>query len=433
MARQLEPLATSAQPATPGLGLRQRFALLLAVVGPGLITGIVDDDPTGIAGYSLAGARYGYLLLWTLIPITIALAVVQEMAARMGTVTGKGLAALIRERFGVRVTAVAMIAQFLANVATTIAEFAGIAAASEIFGVSRYISIPIAAVVIYLIVAYGSYRRVELVLLTGSLVFISYIITGFVARPDWGAVARHTVVPSVRLNVGYFTMLIGVIGTSITTWMQFYLQSTVVDKGVSRRDYWLERLDAYFGSIASNVIAFFIIVTCAATLFAHGLPAGTVTDVAQALRPLAGGFASKLFAIGLLNASLMAAAVLPLSASYTMCEAFGWESSVNRPVREAPVFFGLFAGLLVVGAAAVLVPGLPLLMLMFIPNVVEGILLPLILILMLRLVSDRRIMGSFVNTVRQNAIAWTTAVVMIALTAAYVVIAVLQATGVLLA
>jgi len=407
-----------------------RLAPFLAVMGPGIITGIVDDDATGITGYAIAGGRFGYSLLWVLILTVVTLAVVQEMAARMGAVTGKGLADLIRERFGVRTTALAMLALLIANVTTVVAEFAGIAAASEIFGVSRYITVPAAAALVFVVVVYGSYRRVEVVLLTVSMVFISYVITGFMAKPDWGAVGSHFVVPTFHFTLPYLTILIGIIGTTITPWMQFYLQSSVVDKGLGVREYSLVRLDVWVGSFLTNFIAFFIIVTTAATLFVHGKPADTVTDVAQTLRPLAGDFAARLFAIGLLNACLMAAAVLPLSTAYAVCEAFGWERSVNRPFREAPAFFGLFAALIAIGAAAVLIPGVPLLTLMFLPNVVAGILLPLILFLMLKLVNDRRIMGSWVNSPVQNVIARLATGLLIALTGIYLVIAILEGVGV---
>jgi Mn2+/Fe2+ NRAMP family transporter len=400
-------------------------------MGPGIITGIVDDDATGITGYAIAGGRFGYSLLWVLILTIVVLAVVQEMAARMGAVTGKGLADLIRERFGVRTTAVAMLALLIANVTTVVAEFAGIAGAAEIFGVSRYVAVPAAAVLVFLVVVYGSYRRVEVVLLTVSMVFISYVITGFMAKPDWGAVGSHFVVPTFHFTLPYLTILIGIIGTTITPWMQFYLQSSVVDKGLGEREYALERVDVWVGSFLTNFIAFFIIVTTAATLYVHGKPADTVTDVAQTLRPLAGDFAARLFAIGLLNACLMAAAVLPLSTAYAVCEAFGWERSVNRPFREAPAFFGLFAALIAIGAAAVLIPGVPLLTLMFLPNVVAGILLPLILFLMLKLVNDRRIMGSWVNSPVQNVIARLATGLLIALTGIYLVIAILEGVGVL--
>jgi NRAMP (natural resistance-associated macrophage protein)-like metal ion transporter len=412
------------------LGLLTRISLFLAVMGPGMITGIVDDDATGIAGYSIAGSRFGYSLLWVVILSGVALAIAGEMAARLGIVTGKGLGEVVRERFGARITALAMLVLLVANVATTIAEFAGVAGASEIFGVSRYVAVPAAVAVVLALVIYGTYHRVEKVLLAGSLVFVCYIITGFLARPDWGAVATNSVVPSVHLNLPYLTVLIGVIGTTITPWQQFYLQSTVVDKGLGERDYKLESADVYLGALAQNLIAFFIVVTTAATLFAHGQPSQTVFDVAQSLHPLAGDFAANLFAIGLLNTSLLAAVVLPLTTAYAVCGAFGWERSVTRQVREAPVFFGLFAALVIIGAVAVLVPGMPLLILMLVPNVVGAILLPVILVLMLRLLSDRRIMGRWVSSPRQKIAGWTTTIVLIVLSVVYAVIAVLQTAGI---
>jgi NRAMP (natural resistance-associated macrophage protein)-like metal ion transporter len=430
MGEEAEREVAVRRPGAVPLGLLARISLFLAVMGPGMITGIVDDDPTGIAGYSIAGSRFGYSMLWAIVLCVIALAVIAEIAARLGAVTGRGLADLIRERFGVRITTLAMLVLLVANATTTIAEFAGVAGASEIFGVSRYITVPLAAALVLALVVFGTYHRVEKVLLLGSLVFVSYIITGFLARPDWGAVATHSVVPTFHFTLPYITILIGVIGTTITPWQQFYLQSGVVDKGLGEREYRFVRWDVYAGAIACTLIAFFVIVTTAATLNAHGQPAETVTDVGQALHPLAGDFAANLFAIGLLNASLLAATVLPLSTAYAVCGAFGWERSVNRRLREAPAFFGLFAALVVGGAAVVLIPGLNLLTLLFLPNVVGGILLPVILVLMLKLVNDRRIMGSWINSRRQNAIAWTTTIVLIALAVVYAAIALLQLAGV---
>jgi NRAMP (natural resistance-associated macrophage protein)-like metal ion transporter len=388
-------------------------------MGPGLITGVVDDDPTGIAGYSLAGAQFGFSLLWALLLTTIALGIVQTMVARLGAVTGKGLADLIREQFGVRITVFAMATLLVANATTTVAEFAGVAGASEIFGISRYISVPFAAVLIFALVSFWSYRRVEVILLIGSLAFGAYLVTGFIAQPSWSDVARGSLVPTVHPELDYLTILIGLIGTTITPWGMFYNQSTVVDKGLGERDVGLVQVDAWTGSIVTNIIAFFIIVTTAATLYANNQSADTVQDVAQSLRPLAGDFAARLFAIGLFNAALMAMAVLPLSTAYALCEAFGWERSVNRGPKEAPVFFGLFAALLVIGAGSVLIPGIPVLVLLILPNLVGGMLLPVILILALKLANDRHIMGQWVNGRLVNAIAWTTTGVLIVLTAIY--------------
>lgn len=406
----------------------QRLFVVLAIFGPGVITGIVDDDATGIAGYSLAGAHYGYILLWALIPVCVALIVTQEMGARMGVVTGKGLADLIREHFGVRITLLAMVTLLVANASTTIAEFAGVAAAADLFGVSRFIVVPLAALVVFAVVSFGTYRRVELVLLAISLVSLSYVATGFVAQPNWGDVAQGALVPKVHLSLPFLTLLIGLIGTTITPWQQFYVQSAMVDKGLSERDLKRARADVAVGSTLTNVIAFFIIVTTAATLHVTGKPADTVTDIGQALEPLAGDFAARLFAIALLNASLMAMAILPLSTAYAICEAFGWERSVNRPIREAPFFFSLFGGLLLIGTASVLIPDVPLLFLLFLPNVVGAILLPIILVLTLRLINDRQVMGRFVNRRVQNILGWTTAIVLVVLTIAYAGLALFELT-----
>lgn len=398
-------------------------------MGPGVITGIVDDDPTGIAGYSLAGAQFGFSLLWALILTTVALGIVQAMVARLGAVTGKGLADLIREQFGVKVAVFAMGTLLIANATTTVAEFAGVAAASEIFGVSRYITVPLAAVGIFALVSFWSYRKIEVLLLFGSLVFGAYFVTGIIAQPSWSSVARGSLVPTVQFHLDYLTVLIGLIGTTITPWGMFYNQSTVVDKGLGVREMRLAEADAWVGSIVTNLIAFFIIVTTAATLYANSQPAGTVEEVAQSLRPLAGDFAARLFAIGLFNAALMAMAVLPLSTAYALCEAFGWERSVNRGPKEAPVFFGLFAALLIFGAGAVLIPGIPVLILLILPNLVGGMLLPVILILCLKLANERRLMGEWVNGRVANTIVWTTTVVLIILTAIYLPILVGTLTG----
>ena len=398
-------------------------------MGPGVITGIVDDDPTGIAGYSLAGAQFGFSLLWALILTTVALGIVQAMVARLGAVTGKGLADLIREQFGVKVAVFAMGTLLIANATTTVAEFAGVAAASEIFGVSRYITVPLAAVGIFALVSFWSYRKIEVLLLFGSLVFGAYFVTGIIAQPSWSSVAKGSLVPTVQFHLDYLTVLIGLIGTTITPWGMFYNQSTVVDKGLGVREMRLAEADAWVGSIVTNLIAFFIIVTTAATLYANSQPAGTVEEVAQSLRPLAGDFAAQLFAIGLFNAALMAMAVLPLSTAYALCEAFGWERSVNRGPKEAPVFFGLFAALLIFGAGAVLIPGIPVLILLILPNLVGGMLLPVILILCLKLANERRLMGEWVNGRVANTIVWTTTVVLIILTAIYLPILVGTLTG----
>lgn len=419
------------RPALLRWGPLVRIGAFLAILGPGFITGIVDDDPTGIAGYSLAGARFGYGLLWALIISTVGLGLVQEMVARMGAVTGKGLADLIREEFGVKTTVFAMATLLIANGTTTVAEFAGVAGASEIFGVSRYVSVPIAAVGIFLIVALWSYRKLELILLAGTTVFGAYFITGFIAGPSWTSVAKGSFIPSVTPTIEYLTILIGLIGTTITPWGMFYNQSAVVDKGVSEAGVRSVQKDAWTGAIMTNVIAFFIILTTAATLYAKNLPSNDVVQIAQSLRPLAGNFAARLFAIGLFDSALMAMAVLPLTTVYALCEAFGWERSVNRRISEAPVFFGLFGALLALGAIAVLVPGVPLLALLFLPNLVDGMLLPIIIVLALILVNNSSIMGKWTNSRLQNIGSWVTALVLIVLTAIYLPLVTLTALGVL--
>lgn len=406
------------------LSFRKRALFFLAILGPGIITSVVDNDATGIAGYSIAGAQFGYGLLWALLLSALGLAVIQEMAGRMGAITGKGLADLIREQFGVRVTVVAMVALLVANATTVVAEFAGIAAAAEILHISRYIAVPVAALVVWFLVVWGSYRRVERILLAGSAIFLVYIIAGFVVHPDWHEVVRSSLVPSFHFSAGYLAVFIGLIGTTITPWMQFYQQATVVDKGIEATDYAYERLDIWVGALVLYISAFFIIVVTGATLYVHQIPVDSAADAAKALQPLAGRFAEYLFAIGLLNASLMAAAVLPLSTSYALSEAFGWERGVNRGFTEAPVFLGLYTGLIVFGALLALWPGAPLFILLWLPNVVGGILLPVILVLMLKLVNDRRLMGQWANGPLRNAVAWATAIAVMILTGIFLVVSV---------
>lgn len=394
--------------------------IFLAVLGPGVITANVDNDATGIAGYAIAGSTYGLGLLWVLPLSMVALGVIQDMAARLGLATGKGLADLIRERFGPRVTVVTMLALFIANAATTVAEFAGIAAAAELFHIPRVVAVPIAAAAVWTLVLKGTYQLVERVLLIGSLAFLTYIIAGFLARPDWGEVGKSLVVPSFEFDVGFITVLIGLIGTTITPWMQFYLQASIVDKGRTADDATLTRIDVYFGSVVMTVVAVFIIVATASTLFVSGKSIESASDAAQALEPLAGQFAGALFGLGLLNASFMAASVLPLSTSYAMCEAFGFERGVDRTFREAPVFLGLYTALIAGGAAIVLIPHMPLIKILFLPNVVGGILLPLVLIIMLKLANSREIMGDLANGPVGNAIGWAVSIAVIVLTVVYV-------------
>jgi NRAMP (natural resistance-associated macrophage protein)-like metal ion transporter len=396
--------------------LAARFLGIVAIIGPGIITANVDNDAGGITTYSLAGAQFGYSLLWTLIPITVALIVIQEMCARMGVVTGKGLADLIREQYGVKVTFYVMVTLLLANLANTIAEFAGVAAALEIFGVSKYLSIPAAALFVWWLIVYGTYRRVENVFLVACVFYVAYLISGFLARPAWTEVLTRMVVPDFRWRGDYLVMMIGVVGTTIAPWMQFYLQSAVVEKGIRIADYRYCRYDVVVGCVVAVVVAMFIMIACAATLYQQHLPIQTAQDAALALAPLAGKYCAALFAFGLFNASLFAASVLPLSTAYCVCEGLGWETGIDKKLREAPQFFGLYTALIVLGSLFILLPHFPLLAIMYLSQVLNGILLPFVLVFILILVNRQDLMGSYVNSRTYNLIAWGTSVLMIALT-----------------
>jgi Mn2+/Fe2+ NRAMP family transporter len=398
-----------------------RLLMFLAVMGPGIITQNVDNDAGGITTYSLAGAQFGYALLWTMIPVTIALYVIQEMAARMGAVTGKGLADLIRERFGVRTTMLVMITLLLADFGNTLAEFSGLAAGGEIFGVPKYVFVPIGAVAVWILVVKGTYRFVELVFLGASAFYISYVISGLLAHPNWGTVMHATLVPTFSFKGDYIIMFVGVIGTTIAPWMQFYLQSAVVEKGITTKEYGYTRTDVLIGSLMTDVVAWFIIVACGATIFAHHISIQTAKDAALALGPLAGVYAAGLFALGLINASLFSASVLPLATAHYVCESLGFEAGVNRTFRQAPVFYGLYLGLIVGACVIVLIPRAPLLKIMFLSQVANGVLLPFILVYMLLLVNNKRLMGAYTNSRPFNMIAWITVLVMIVLTLALVV------------
>ena len=398
-----------------------RLFVLLAVVGPGLITSNADNDAGGIATYSQAGAQFGYRLIWLLIVITISLVVVNEMGARMGVVTGKGLADLIRERFGVRATTFAMLLLLLANAFTTMAEFAGIGAAMELFGVSRYIAVPIAAVVIWLLVVRGSYPLVEKVLLSIGVLYLTYVVAGLLGHHDWGQVAASSVVPQVIPRRDYFLLAIALIGTTITPWMQFYLQAAIAEKGIPDEHLAYSRADVTVGAIVTDVIAFFIILATAGTLFGHLAPdqVGNMQagDYARALAPVAGRFAALLFGLGLLGASVLAGSVVPLSTAYAITEAFGWERGVDNRLGEAPAFFALFTGIIVIAAAAVLIPGVPLVQMILLSQDVNGLILPAILVYMIVLINDRRIMGRYVNGPVGNLVSGATVLLLIGLTA----------------
>jgi len=401
--------------------LSRRFWIFLVILGPGIITANVDNDAGGITTYSVAGATLGYKLLWTIIPMTLALIVVQEMCARMGAVTGKGLADLIRERTGVKCTAFIMLTLLLADLGNTICEFAGVAASMELFGVTKYIAVPLGALGIWVLVIRKSYKFVEKVFLSACVLYLTYIVSGYMAHPSWGEVARELVIPNFSFDSTYLAILVGVIGTTIAPWMQFYIQSAVVEKGITVKDYGYCKWDVISGCFMTNIVALFIIVACAATIHVHGIKIETAKEAALALGPLAGKWAQWLFALGLLNASLFSASILPLATSYYVCEAFGFEAGVNRSWKEAPVFYWLFTLLIVIGAAVILIPNMPLILVMFWSQVVNGVLLPFVLIFMLILINNKDLMGAYVNNWTFNIISWVTVVIMIGLTLMMVV------------
>ncbi len=395
---------------------RRSIVFFLSIVGPGIITANVDNDAGGIATYSVAGAQYGYALLWSLIPMLFVLFMIQEMVARLGVVTGKGLSDLIREQYGVRVTFFTMLALLITNFGNITAEFAGLAASLEIFGVSRYVSVPLGAAAVWYLVVWGNYRIVEKVFLFACTVYLSYVISGFMANPPWGEVLTAMVIPTFRLEQNYLFMLIGIIGTTIAPWMQFYQQSSIVEKEIHVKNYRYVWWDVLSGCVFAVMVVFFIMVACSATLHANGIPVKTAEDAAIALAPLAGKHASILFAIGLANASLFAASILPLSTAYSICEGMGWEAGVNKDFREAPQFMGLYTGLIVLGAALILIPGAPLIWIMLVSQVINGILLPFVLIFILLLVNNGELMGSHVNGRLYNGFSWLTVLILIVLT-----------------
>ena len=402
---------------------KSRILLFFAVVGPGFITANVDNDAGGILTYSSAGAQFGHLLLWTMIPVTLALIVVQEMCARMGAVTGKGLSDLIREEFGLRITFLMMIGILITNFGNVVTEFIGIATSLELFGLSRFVTVPVCCVIVWLIVVKGQYKSVEKVFLAASFFYVTYILAGVLAKPAWIEASIATIQPPALhefRNQAYLFMVIGVVGTTIAPWMQFYLQASIVEKGVTRRGYKASRLDVVTGCIFTDIVAWFIIVACAATLCIHGYrDIKYAADAAQALRPLAGQYAYILFAVGLFNASLFAASILPLSTAYTVCEGLGFESGVGLKFGEAPMFYWLYTLLIVAGGAVVLIPDLPLVKIAVFSQVVNGVVLPFVLIFMLLLINKKELMGEYVNTRVFNAVAWGTTVIMIGLTVAW--------------
>src|SRR5437667_1353411 len=404
---------------------RVRLMMVLAVVGPGFITANVDNDAGGIATYSVAGAQFGYPLLWSMIPISVALVIVQEMSSRMGAVTGKGLSDLIREEFGLRVTFILMLALVATNFGNVASEFAGVASSFELFGISKYIVVPLSAFIVWGIVVHGTYSSVEKVFLSASLFYVCYIVSGVLAHPDWKAAALSTVTRPESAgfrNYGYLSMIIGLAGTTIAPWMQFYLQASIVEKGVTARQYKASRWDVIIGCVFAAIVAWFIVVACAATLHTAGMYAiKDCVQAALALRPLAHEGAYLLFAAGLFNASLFAASILPISTAYAVCEGLGLESGLDKRFDEAPAFYWLYTALIVFGAGVLLIPRFPLFQVMVLSQVANGVLLPFVLVFVLLLINDRELMGTYTNSRWYNVVSWLTVGAMIGLTIAMLV------------
>lgn len=399
----------------------KRALIFFSIMGPGIITANIDNDASGIATYSVAGARFGYELLWTLIPTTVALIVIQEMVARMGVVTGKGLSDLIRENYGVKAAMYIMVALFIANLGTTVAEFAGWAASWEIFGISKYVIVPLGAVLIWFLVTKGSYKTVERILLVACLIYLGYMISGLMAKPDWGDVAKATVIPRVKWEPEFIMLAIAIVGTTITPWMQFYLQSSIAEKGIDVENYKYTKIDVMVGSSITDIVSFFIIVTCGTVLFTRGIRVNDASEAAMALRPFAGEYSSLLFSLSLANASLLGAIIVPLATSYFICEAMGWERGVNKTFREAPQFMWIYTLMIIIGSLIIMLPGAPLVSIMVTSSVINGILLPFVLIYCLKLVNNKALMGEYGNPRAYNYITWATVVILIALTVLMVV------------
>ncbi len=395
--------------------------LFLAVLGPGIITANVDNDAGGIATYSIAGAHFGYSLLWTLLPITLALIVVQEMSARLGAVTGKGLGELIRENYGLRSTFYLLVALLVTDIGNTVAEFAGWAAAMELFGIPRWVSVPIGAFVVWWIVVKGNYKSVEKVFLIACTIYLTYILSALFAKPVWTDVLKQTFEPRIESSAAWILMIIGLVGTTIAPWMQFYLQASIVEKRIGPEEYKFSRWDVIVGCLFAAVVAFFIVVACGATLFPKGIRIEGAEQAAIALEPLAGKWAGTLFAFGLANASLFAASILPLATAYSICEGLGFEAGVNKTWSEAPQFNTLYTSMIVIGAGIILIPGVPLFPVLFLSQVMNGLLLPFVLVFMCLLINREDLMGEHVNGRVWNWVAWGTCAVMIGLTLVLVV------------
>ena len=396
--------------------LMRKVLAFLSILGPGIVAGSVDNDAGGITTYSVAGAVYGYHLLWTLVPAFIVLLVVQEMNLRMGIYTGKGLADLIRENFGVKITLFIFLGLLIADIGNTATEFAGVAGSMMIFGVSKYISVPLAAVGVWILVTKGNYKLAERVFLLFSVCLLSYVVAGLLAKPDWSQIGHALIQPEIGHDKAYLSMVLGIVGTTIAPWMQFYMQSAVIEKGTRVEDYRWALVDVVVGCVATIAVAFFIIVSCAATLHSNGIVINEAKDAALALKPLAGMFASHLFAFGLLVASVFSATILPLATAFYICEAFGFEAGIDKRVEDAPEFYYLFAFIMITAVVIILLPNAPLITITIWTQIINAILLPVVLVSMIAMVNDKEIMGTFVNTPFQNTVGWTTVIVLIGLT-----------------
>lgn len=393
--------------------LFRTIGTFLAILGPGIITGSVDNDAGGITTYSVAGALYGYHLIWTLIPSFLVLIVIQEMNARMGMVTGKGLADLIRENFGVRTTFFIFLGMLIADIGNTTTEFAGVAGSMEIFGISKYISVPFSALLVWLLVLKSSYRKAEKVFLIFSVFLLSYIVSAIMAKPNWSEIGSAILHPTVKLSPDYITLVLGIVGTTIAPWMQFYMQSSVIEKGLKIKNYKYTLLDVILGCIATVTVAFFIIVACGSTLHINGIQIEEAKDAAAALKPLAGAFASQVFAFGLFIASIFSATILPLASSFYICEAFGFEAGIDKTYKEAPQFYKLYTSILIIAVTIILIPKAPLITITLWTQVINGILLPVVLISMIILVNNKEVMGQYTNKKITNFIGWATVVTLI--------------------
>lgn len=393
----------------------KRFVIFLGILGPGIITGSVDNDAGGITTYSIAGAVYGYNLLWTLIPAFVVLFVVQEMNARMGIVTGKGLADLIRENAGVKITFIIFIGLLIADICNTMTEFAGVAGSMMVFGVSKYIAVPISAIFVWILVVKGTYRIAERIFLIFSVFLLSYVISAIMAKPDWEQIGFSLIHPKIEMNFTYISTFIAMIGTTIAPWMQFYMQSAVIEKGLKIRNYRYTIYDILIGSIATVSVAFFIIVACASTLHVNGIKIEEAKDAAMALKPFAGAFASQVFAFGLFVASIFSATILPVATAFYVCEAFGFEAGIDKTWDEAPQFYWLYTGILLIAVAVILIPNSPLIAITFWSQAINGILLPIVLISMMFIVNNKDVMGKYTNKPVNNIIGWSTVTILIGL------------------